>query len=212
MSTRAASPAPPATPGSAGTPAQASPVTAVQAEIDLRRRAEKNSAYWKREFHRLEEELRVARAAVDERADRVSYMERGSSQFGREVQVLREKLQRYDQRNWVELAIGVLKGPRDGSQLDYTMDVRDCVQFRAALSEIHRQRDEESREWLQNHAFRAEKQLLGKMAHRKSISNRRMFWENSLFKFDHSARDQEGKRLRKREMMAEDSSVRAQCG
>jgi hypothetical protein len=41
------------------------------------------------------------------------------------------------------------------------------------------------------------------MAHRKS--NRRMFWENSLFKFDHSARDQEGKRLRKREMMAEDS-------
>ena len=106
-----------------------------------------------------------------------------------------------------ELAIAALKGPRDGSQLDYTMDVRDCVQFKAALDEIHCIRDEESRDWLETHAFRAEKQLLGKMAHRKS--NRRMFWENSLYKFDHSARDAEGQRVQKREMMAKDSSVRA---
>ena len=39
--------------------------------------------------------------------------------------------------------------------------------------------------------------------------NRRMFWENSLYKFDHSARDAEGAPIRKRDMMAEDSTVRA---
>ena len=120
---------------------------------------------------------------------------------------MRQKLGRWDERNWAELVVSALKGPRDGSQLDYTMDVRDCGAFKGALKEIHRQRDEESREWLQTHAFRKEKQMLTKMSHRKS--NRRMFWENSLYKFDHSARDAEGAPIRKREMMAEDSTVRA---
>ena len=36
-----------------------------------------------------------------------------------------------------------------------------------------------------------------------------MFWENSMYKFDHSARNKDGVPLRKREMMAEKSSVRA---
>ena len=115
---------------------------------------------------------------------------------------MRQKLGRWDERNWAELVVSALKGPRDGSQLDYTMDVRDCVAFKGALKEIHRQRDEESREWLQTHAFRKEKQMLTKMSHRKS--NRRMFWENSLYKCD-----AEGAPIRKREMMAKDSTVRA---
>ena len=36
-----------------------------------------------------------------------------------------------------------------------------------------------------------------------------MFWENSMYKFDHSARDAAGQRVRKREVMAKDSVVRA---
>ena len=134
-------------------------------------------------------------------------MARESSQYREEVRVLREIMSRWDKRNWAELCVSVLKGLRGGEQIDYTMDVRDCTAFEGALKEIHRQRDEECSAWLQTHAFRAEKQLLGKMAHRKS--NRRMFWENSMYKFDHSARNKDGVPLRKREMMAAKSSVRA---
>ena len=206
MSTTNPSPVPPSTPNSGPSSGRASPWSA-QAEVELRQQAEKRATYWQKQCRDKDEEIRVLRAAADDRAGRVHLMARDSSQFGEEVQVLREKFKRYDKRNWTELALAVLKGPRSGEQLDYTMDVRDCVAFRAALKEIHRQRDEESREWLQDHAFRAEKQLLGKMAHRKS--NRRMFWENSLYKFDHSARDKDGQRVRKREMMAKDSVVRA---
>ena len=36
-----------------------------------------------------------------------------------------------------------------------------------------------------------------------------MGWINSLFKFDHSQRDEEGRSLRCRELMCEDSCVRA---
>ena len=154
----------------------------------------------------LEALLRAANAALDE-ATTIRFMPRDYAHFSQEAEVLRQKMGRWDKRNWAELAMLALKGARSGEQLDYTMDVRDCVAFKGALTEIHRQRDEESSVWLQTHAFRIEKQLLGKMAHRKS--NRRMFWENSMFKFDHSACDKDGNRMRKREMMAKDSSVRA---
>ena len=178
-----------------------------QAEIELRRNAEWNKNYWKSRCLTAEHDLKVARSTISEEQGNLKFMARGSSEFAEKVKVLRQKLGRWDERNWAELVVSALKGPRDGSQLDYTMDVRDCEAFKGALKEIHRQRDEESREWLQTHAFRKEKQMLSKMSHRKS--NRRMFWENSLYKFDHSARDAEGAPIRKREMMAEDSTVRA---
>ena len=206
METRALSPVPPATPGSGPSSGRSSPWSA-QAEIELRREAERIRNCWKTRCLAAENNLRDVRAALMEEQGRVQFMARNSSQFFREVNVLRAKLGRWDKRNWAELVVSALKGPRDGSQLDYTMDVRDCESFQGALKEIHRQRDEECCEWLQTHAFRMEKQLLGKMSHRKS--NRRMFWENSLYKFDHSSRDAEGAPIRKREMMAADSTVRA---
>ena len=49
--------------------------------------------------------------------------------------------------------------------------------------------------------------MLLKMAQRRS--NRKLSWENSLWKFDHSARDANGDPVRRREMMAKDSIVRA---
>ena len=56
------------------------------------------------------------------------------------------------------------------------------MSFKGALQEIRRQCDEESLDWLQGKAFRIEKQLLSKMAHHKN--NWRMFWDNSLCKFN----------------------------
>ena len=137
-------------------------------------------------------------------------MARESSQYREEVRVLREIMSRWDKRNWAELCVSVLKGPRGGEQIDYTMDVRGCMAFEGALKEIHRQRDEECSAWLQQAAdprVSRREAAAWQDAHRKS--NRRMFWENSMYKFDHSARNKDGVPLRKREMMAEKSSVRA---
>ena len=205
MQTRGASPVPPETSAASPSPVVSSPWSAA-AETELRQKAERSYSHWKARATELEAELRAARAALKE-GTTIRFMERDDCHFSQEADVLRQKMGRWDKRNWAELAILALRGPRSGDQLDYTVDVRDCVAFKGALTEIHRQRDEESCAWLQAHAFRVEKQLLGKMAHRKS--NRRMFWENSMFKFDHSATDKEGNRIRKREMMAKDSSVRA---
>ena len=206
MTTRSASAAPPATPTAAPSTGSEAPWSA-QAAQELLAKAEHDRNYWKREAGRLKEALVVASAALSDKQDRVSFMERGVSHFYREVAALREKLKRWDKRNWTELCIAALKGG-EADQLDYTVDIRDCVSFREALKDIHRQRDESNLEWLQGHAFRGEKQILAKMAHR--ISARRTGWQNSLFKFDHSARDPtSGKPLRKREKMNADSSVNA---
>ena len=159
MDARGDSPVPPATPDAGPSSGRDSPWSA-QAEIELRREAERKRNLWKSRCLKAENDLRVARGAFTEEQGRVQFMARTSTQFQIEVKVLRQKLGRWDERNWAELVASALKGPRDGSQLDYTMDVRDCEAFKGALKEIHRQRDEESREWLQTHAFRKEKQML----------------------------------------------------
>ena len=74
------------------------------------RAAEHDRNYWKREAGRLKEALVVSNAALSEKQDRISFMERGSAHFYREVATLREKLKRWDTRNWTELCIAVLKG------------------------------------------------------------------------------------------------------
>ena len=57
-------------------------------------------------------------------------MDRKGAQFCDEMKVLRMKMARWDQRNRAEMSIALLKGPQDGSQVvDYTYDVRDCVNF-----------------------------------------------------------------------------------
>ena len=213
MNTRSGSPAPPLTPCDAAASGRASPAVA-QVETELRREVEhrcstlrRNADVWKRRFYVIQRQLRIANDALKKKQDAVHFMDRKSSQFRKEVPVLRKLLQRWDQRNWAELCVSALKGSEGGSQIDYTMDVRDCVAFMEALKEIHRRRDESCRTWLEDNAFRPEKMMLVKMAHR--VSGRRCQWQNQLMKFDFSARDKAGERVRKREMMAEDSIVRS---
>ena len=141
MTTRSASAVPPATPTAAPSTGSEAPWS-VQAAQELLAKAEHDRNYWKREAGRLEEALRVASAALSEKQDRVSFMERGVSHFYREVAALREKLKRWDQRSWTELSIAVLKGG-ETNQLDYTVDIRDCVSFRGALKEAEILRERE---------------------------------------------------------------------
>ena len=205
MQTRSASPVQPETPDARPRVGIESPWSSA-VETELRVRAESSRNFWKSRAGELEEELRRVRATLDG-TNCLQFMDRKGSQFRRESQVLRDKLRaRYDKRNWAELCISALAAQREG-EIDYTCDVRDCVAFRSALKEIHRQRDEECKEHLEQHAFRIEKQMLLKMAQRRS--NRKLSWENSLWKFDHSARDANGDPVRRREMMAKDSIVRA---
>ena len=178
-----------------------------EAEVELRRKAESDRDHWKREVGRLREELRTVGATISTSSGTIKFMERQSPQFYKEVKVLRGKLARWDERNWVELCVSALAGRNGEADIDYTHDITDCIGFRAELKRIHARRDESCREWLQANAFRLEKQMLAKMAHR--ISGRRCGWQNSMFKFDHSARDADGARVRRREMMTNDSSVRA---
>ena len=65
----------------------------------------------------------------------------------------------------------------------------------------------ECAEHLATHALRPEKFLLAKML--LHVSGRAMGWMASLFKFDHSAVDADGERLRVRETMHADSKVPA---
>lgn len=168
-----------------------------EAEVELRRKAESDRDHWKREVGRLREELRTVGATISTSSGTIKFMERQSPQFYKEVKVLRGKLARWDERNWVELCVSALAGRNGEADIDYTHDITDCIGFRAELKRIHARRDESCREWLQANAFRLEKQMLAKMAHR--ISGRRCGWQNSMFKFDHSARDADGARVRRRE-------------
>ena len=93
------------------------------------------------------------------------------------------------------------------NEINYTHDVTDTVSFAPELRLIHQRRDQACCDWLQEHAFHPAKCLLIKMAHR--LSARRTGWQHSIFKFDHSVRDAEGKRKRTRECMAQDSRVPA---
>ena len=140
MTTRSASAAPPATPTAAPSTGSEAPRSA-QAAHELQAKAERDRNYWKKEAGRLlQEALVVSSAALSEKQNRVSFMERGN--FYREVAALREKLKRWDQRSWTELSIAVLKGG-ETNQLDYTVDIRDCVSFRGALKEAEILRERE---------------------------------------------------------------------
>ena len=206
MDTRSSTPAPSTPSASAKTGGIEAPWSG-QAEVELRRAAETKRDWWKAKAMQLEESLRAANAALKQKQDTIQFVERGSSQFRKQVPILRDMLKRWDKRNWAELCVAALKGPQDGSQLDMTCDIRDCISFRDALKDIHRQRDESTRVWLEEHAFRPEKMLLAKLAVR--MSGRRCQWLNQLTKFDFSARDKDGEPVRKREMMHEDSQERA---
>ena len=151
-----------------------------EAEIELRRKAEADRDYWKAEAGRLEERCRVLSAAADDQEGRVSFLERNSSLYYREVQVLRAKMRRWDPANWAELCVSMLKGKRgDPDSHDYTSDITSAPAFREELKAIHANRDEECRLWLESHALRPEKQLLVKNAHR--ISGRARWAGSTLF-------------------------------
>ena len=123
MTTRSASAAPPATPTAAPSTGSEAPWSA-QATHELQAKSERDRNYWKKEAGRLlQEALVVSSAALSEKQNRVSFMERGN--FYREVAALREKLKRWDQRSWTELSIAVLKGG-ETNQLDYTVDIRSA--------------------------------------------------------------------------------------
>ena len=81
-------------------------------------------------------------------------MKRGSSQYYDEVEVARFKFGRWDQRNWADLAVSMLKGKEgDASSMDLTHDITDSIAFAPELRAIHARRDEQCREHLEGHAF-----------------------------------------------------------
>ena len=162
MPTRSASPVDLAAFSSGPDSGRASPWSA-QHETELRRNAEYERNYWKARAGELQEELTRLRAAANEQQGVVHFMDRNSSHFGDEVRILREKLRRWDKRNWAELVVSALKGQKGSGQMDYTCDIRDCVAFKGALHHILETDREECRVYLETHAFRVEKQLLHKM-------------------------------------------------
>ena len=175
---------------------------------ELLRASERLTCWWKREAERLQDRNKVLSAACEAREGAVSWMEAHNTTFYGEVKTVREFLRRYDPRNWAELCVSALKGLRgDADSKDYTSDITWCTAFKDELAAIYAIRDEECRMWLEGHSFRIEKQSLVKNAHR--LSGRKAGWMNSLFKFDHSQRDEQGHSLRVRETMCEGSSVRA---
>ena len=180
-----------------------------QHELELRRKAEIERNHWKTRCLKAESALRDLAAAAGDGAAVVKFMARDSSQYKDEVRVLRLKMARWDERNWAELCVSVLRGRRQLKHGDtnHTWEIAACKQFQPALNAIHAARDKSNREYLQLHAFRPEKMLLLKMAQRHSI--RSMGWANSLLKFDHSKRNSRGARVRTMERMNFDSVVRA---
>ena len=163
--------------------------------MELRKEAEDRCNHWKAKAGRLTESLKTASAALSNQSGCIQYMNRFSTQYYDEVKVARLKFGRWDERNWADLAVSMLKGKEgDALSMDYTHDITDSVAFAPELRAIHARRDEQCREHLEGHAFATGKCLLAKMANR--TSNRKAFWCNSLFKFDHSVRNEEGKRVR----------------
>ena len=189
-------------------PPQAAPWSA-EHETELKRYEQKIASYWKREAQRLLERNRELSAALSEKEGRIKWMDRNTSQYYDEVKILRLKLGRWDERNWADLCVSALNGEHGNPlSMDRTSEITDSKAFRLELAAIHERRDEACRDYLQTHAFRVQKQLLAKVSHR--LSGRKMGWQNSLFKFDHSKRDPEtGESLREREVMCENSKVRA---
>ena len=179
----------------------------LNAEIELRQQAEGRANSYMQETQRLKERLKEANAALSEQEGAVDFLQRGSSFYYREAQVLRRKLCRWDERNWAELVMTALAGSKNGSssEVNYIHDVTDTLSFAPELRLIHQRRDQACCDWLAQHAYHPAKCLLVKMAHR--LSGRRTGWQHSIFKYDHSVRDAEGKRKRTRELMAEDPVI-----
>ena len=128
----------------------------LKAEIELRRRAETRASGYLAETLRLKERLLLlANAALSEKEDAVSLLQRGTSYYYEEAHVLRQKLRRWDPRNWAELVMTALAGSRDGQQneINYTHDVTDTLSFAPELRLIHQRRDQACCDWLQEHAF-----------------------------------------------------------
>ena len=155
-------------------------------------------------MHKL---LRKANAALDDTAGHIKYMVKGDPHFYEEAQVWRQRMRRWDPRNWADLSVSGLAGKRGTDDINYTHDITDSMAFRLELNAIHARRDEQCRDYLATHAYRPAKLALIKYSHR--VSDRRCAWINSMLKFDHSARDAKGERLRVREVMCEGSTVRA---
>ena len=168
------------------------PLYRYQAEVDLRRKVEGRRDEWKAEARRLEKLLRKANAALDNSADKIKYMVKGDPHFYEEAQVWRQRMRRWDPRNWADLSVSGLAGKRGSDEINYTHDITDSLAFGPELKAIHARRDEQCRDYLATHAFRPAKLALIKYSHR--VSGRRCAWINSMLKFDHSARDAKGER------------------
>ena len=99
-------------------------------------------------------------------------MQRSDHHWAREAQILREKMRRWDERNWAELTMSALAGDRlNEEQTNHVSEVTESVHFKAELKAIHARRDEECRAHLEQTAFRPEKMYMAKMAHK--LSDRR---------------------------------------
>ena len=86
MDTRSSTPAPSTPSASAKTGGLEAPWSA-QAEVELRRAAETNRDWWKAKAMHAEESLRGANAALKQKQDTIQFVERGSSQFRKQVPV-----------------------------------------------------------------------------------------------------------------------------
>ena len=147
------------------------PLYQYQAEVDLRRKAEGRHAEWKAEAGRLHKLLRKANAALDDTAGHIKYMVKGDPHFYEEAQVWRQRMRRWDPRNWADLSVSGLAGKRGTDDINYTHDITDSMAFRLELNAIHARRDEQCRDYLATHAYRPAKLALIKYSHR--VSDRR---------------------------------------
>jgi hypothetical protein len=163
-------------------------------------------SYWNARARKAEKSLEEARAALNDNQGVRAYMEPASSDIYKQGRVLRDKMRRWDPANWAQLSMIAMDCVDDDGE-----DVRETVWETPWVKRALHGKLEEDRaecaEYLATHALRPEKFLLAKMLLR--VSGRAMGWMASMFKFDHSAVDADGERLRVRETMHADSKVYA---
>ena len=183
-------------------------VWTAQHEVEMRREAEVREALLIKKVEWLRAKLQIANAALEKVEGTATFLDRCSRQFRRQVKVLRKFLARWDERNWNDLSSAALRGnPKDSTEKDHTIELLKSASMNGARKRYAEEVREDSRKHLESHAFRTEKMMLAKMNHH--ISGRKRGWQNSLFKFDHSARDADGNPVRTRERMAKGSNVPA---
>ena len=68
--------------------------------------------FYYRQCTEQSKEITRLHAALDDGARKIKFMDRKGAQFCDEMKVLRMKMARWDQRNWAEMAIALLKGPQ----------------------------------------------------------------------------------------------------